>query len=101
MTDKHRPRMSSWLVWSNQHGEWWRANRSGYTLYIEQAGRYSTLEALEIVRSATCNGALHTRREDPVTGQVYTSFDEVMVLAPESPVTAASARPMSDSDQLT
>jgi hypothetical protein len=27
------------LVWSNQHGMWWRTGKSGYTQVVEEAGR--------------------------------------------------------------
>jgi hypothetical protein len=72
------------LIWSNQHGMWWRPGNSGYTMHIEEAGRYSLAEAEKIVASATCDGALRHERTDPVTGAAYVSFDEVLVLAPES-----------------
>lgn len=38
----------NYLVWSNQHGCWWRADQAGYTIYIAAAGRYSRSEALGI-----------------------------------------------------
>lgn len=72
------------LVWSNQHAMWWRPNRAGYTQVIEEAGRYPRAEAERIIASATCDGALRHERTDPVTGAAYVSFDEVLVLAPES-----------------
>lgn len=37
---------SGWLVWSNEHGAWWRADRSGYTGSITEAGRYTFDEAV-------------------------------------------------------
>lgn len=75
---------TAWLVWSNQKTMWWRANRSGYTQFIEEAGRYSGAEAREIVSMATVGGELKHRRVDPVTEKPYTSYDEVAVLAPEA-----------------
>lgn len=74
----------SYLVWSNQHGMWWRADRRGYTDIIDEAGRYSRGEAESIVDTATLSGRLTHRRTDPVTGREYSAVDEVMVLAPES-----------------
>jgi hypothetical protein len=40
------------LVWSEEHGAWWRPGRSGYTQSIREAGRYSLDEAAEIVEKA-------------------------------------------------
>jgi hypothetical protein len=42
----------AWIVWSNEHRAFWRPNRCGYTVRIEQAGRYTKAEAETI-----CNGA--------------------------------------------
>jgi hypothetical protein len=72
------------LVWSNQRRMWWRANHSGYTEYIEEAGRYERPAAEKIVAQATLDGQLNVRREDPVTGLWYSRASEVLVLAPES-----------------
>lgn len=36
----------SYLIWSNEHAAWWRPNASGYTAYIEDAGRYSREKAI-------------------------------------------------------
>lgn len=37
-----------YLVWSNQHRCWWRANSHGYTNDVTRAGRYSRAEAISI-----------------------------------------------------
>lgn len=37
-----------YLVWSNEHGAWWRPNRAGYTRDVCAAGRYSRQEAIDI-----------------------------------------------------
>lgn len=42
-----------WLVWSNEHRAFWRANRCGYTGVIEEAGRYTQNEAEAICRAAS------------------------------------------------
>lgn len=76
--------VSVFLVWSNQKGMWWRADRRGYTQFIDEAGRYALVEAAAIVTGATCDGLLVHKRTDPVTGREYESYDEVMVQAPEA-----------------
>jgi hypothetical protein len=37
-----------YLVWSHEHGAWWRPESHGYTVYLQSAGRYSRDEALMI-----------------------------------------------------
>lgn len=41
-----------YLIWSNEHNSWWKANHQGYTYLVHLAGRYTKEEALQI-----CNGA--------------------------------------------
>lgn len=41
---------ASWLVWSMQHGMYWRPQWNGYTHVKEEAGRYRYSEAAAIVR---------------------------------------------------
>jgi hypothetical protein len=43
---------AKYLVWSHEHGSWWRPDRCGYTIHEERAGRYSKAEALEICKGA-------------------------------------------------
>ena len=84
------------LVWSNQHGQWWRPARRGYTSVIEEAGRYSIAEAREIVAQATLDGQLTRTALSPITGEHYATVDEVLVPAPEclaEILDAASGRP--------
>ena len=71
-----------WLIWSNQHGKWWRPAECGYTDLIDEAGRYERTEADRIVADATCDGQLTHWRTDHVTGVEYQALDEVVVLAP-------------------
>jgi hypothetical protein len=73
-----------WLIWSNQHAMWWRAAKRGYTQFIEEAGRYDYPDAVRIVADATLDGQLRHERVNPVTGESYISYDEVLVLAPEA-----------------
>lgn len=67
------------LIWSNQHGMWWRQNNRGYTAHLAEAGVYHLDEARRIVADATCDGQLVRERIDPVTGVEYTELDEVVV----------------------
>lgn len=61
------------LVWSNEHRGWWRANRSGYTGAMPAAGRYSFEEAFAICNQA--NIVQNHGGQPPM---------ETMVPAPES-----------------
>lgn len=46
-----------WLIWSIEHGGWWRPNKNGYTHHRAEAGRYTYDEACVIVKGA--NYGLH------------------------------------------
>lgn len=37
-----------YLIWSNEHQLWWRANSMGYTSSVDEAGRYERDEAISI-----------------------------------------------------
>jgi hypothetical protein len=63
------------LLWSNKHSMWWRADARGYTLNADEAGRYSKSDAIGFVVASSYNGRL-----DEVT---------CMVVAPQR----AEARP--------
>lgn len=41
-----------WLIWSNEHEAWWRANRVGYTHQPDEAGRYPGEQARAICAEA-------------------------------------------------
>ncbi len=43
---------TKWLIWSIEHGAWWRAGERGYTLHREEAGEYSFEDAVRIVQGA-------------------------------------------------
>lgn len=85
--------MNTFLIWSNQHGMWWRPARRGYTAHIEEAGRYTRAEADAIVNDATVGGQLGIQRTDPVTGREYRQFTEVIVPAPEATETVTDSPP--------
>ena len=38
----------TYLVWSHEHGAWWRPESRGYTTDFNSAGRYPREEALKI-----------------------------------------------------
>lgn len=59
------------LIWSNEHGAWWRAAGRGYTADINEAGRYSPDGAASALAGAVPDG--------PYDGWP----NEVLVLAPE------------------
>jgi hypothetical protein len=71
------------LIWSNKHAMWWRANHSGYTQWIEEAGRYDRDDAVALVRRASVGGQLASSRQDPITGDINLCLPVVMVQAPE------------------
>lgn len=41
-----------YMVWSNEHRAWWKANETGYSQGMREAGRYTREHALEICRKA-------------------------------------------------
>jgi len=41
-----------WLIWSNEHCAWWKANERGYTYYFDEAGLYSPDDVRRIVTNA-------------------------------------------------
>lgn len=49
-----------YVIWSYEHTAWWGPDHCGYTLHLEQAGRYTYAEADDIVRQANLvPGTLH------------------------------------------
>ena len=42
---------AEWLVWSNDAKGWWCAKRSGYTIDVTEAGRYTLDEAMKCCRT--------------------------------------------------
>lgn len=41
-----------YLIWSEEHGAWWRPGKLGYTSSIKMAGRYNFERAMEIEANA-------------------------------------------------
>jgi hypothetical protein len=48
---RRRAESEIFLVWSEEHGAWWRSGGAGYTHSMEQAGRYTKAQAEAIVAS--------------------------------------------------
>jgi hypothetical protein len=42
----------SYLIWSEEHGAWWRPRGGGYTCSLVRAGRYTKAQADAIVSDA-------------------------------------------------
>lgn len=60
-----------YLIFSNEHGAWWRPSRCGYTVMLKAAGRYTRDEALSICAHArdgmsgtSCPSEIPVREED-------------------------------------
>lgn len=41
------------LIWSHEHGMWWRPNSAGYTNYVHEAGQYTEDESADFCSAAT------------------------------------------------
>ena len=61
-----------WLIVSWEQGAFWRPQGAGYTMLVEEAGRYTEAEARDICEQAN---QFHDDPRRP---------NEVMVLAPEA-----------------
>lgn len=48
--------MDDYLIWSEEHGRWWRPGERGYTSQMREAGRYSKERADVIVKGANLIG---------------------------------------------
>lgn len=44
--------MNLYLIWSNEHGAWWRPNSCGYTGDMWEAGRYTKEKATDVCQKA-------------------------------------------------
>lgn len=51
--------IKQYVIWSNEHRMWWRANNHGYCTDIGQAGIYMHGDALDIVENATMHQDAH------------------------------------------
>lgn len=41
-----------WLIWCHERDMWWKSNRQGYTYYLQEAGKYTYSDALEVCKEA-------------------------------------------------
>lgn len=46
----------TYLLWSNEHGGWWKAGGWGYTLDHRDAARYGRAQAVSVVYEAGAYG---------------------------------------------
>jgi hypothetical protein len=67
-----------YVIWSEEHGAWWRPGKTGYTRSLREAGCYSKAEAEAIVESANKYvgaGDFHeVALPDPLDQELYRSF---------------------------
>lgn len=68
-----------WLVWSNEHSAWWRADAAGYTYKVAEAGRYTEADAIRHCQSRT---------PTPTSPR-----PEVMLMAPEAQIVRLDSMP--------
>lgn len=70
----------AYLVWSNEHGAWWRPNSQGYTKRVVNAGRYSREEAINIARDAHDGW-----REGSAPPEIAVAERDVLEMMPREP----------------
>lgn len=51
IVEARRKDAKDFLIWSIEHGSWWRSNHEGYTSDVKEAGKYSFDEAIDIVNN--------------------------------------------------
>lgn len=79
------------VIWSNQRQSWWGPHESGYTQWVEEAGRYTLTDAARIVRQATVDARLRQQVRSTLHGGPIQILDEWMLPAPETLLTAIAA----------
>ena len=80
-----------YLIWSFEHGGWWRPGRVGYTTKLAEAGRYGHDQAVAILQQAniiTINEAMvpitHAIGDDIIPGgarhkpETVDAFEELL-----------------------
>jgi hypothetical protein len=66
--------MNVFLIWSEEHGLWWRSASMGYTASMKEAGRYSYAEARKISDNANAGGTF-AEVPVPLTPDMLAVFD--------------------------
>jgi hypothetical protein len=65
-----------YVIWSEEHGAWWRPKASGYTHFLRQAGRYTQAQVEVVVEEAN-------RIIDPESGfDRERTFNEIAIPDP-------------------
>lgn len=62
----------TYLVWSNEHGAWWKAGGWGYSTGLRNAGHFTRDEAIQI-----CRQALHSAVHIGSVAEVPVRLDDV------------------------
>jgi hypothetical protein len=65
LTSPAQETVTDYLVWSNEHRAWWRANSQGYSTLIAGAGLYTRAEAVAIAAGSR-DGWHMDRRPDEI-----------------------------------
>ena len=69
-----------YLIWTHEHGMWWKPNSLGYTDKVEEAGRYHFGEvALIVINHIPAGEEIAVREQDAVEkgrGAVFGLSDE-------------------------
>jgi hypothetical protein len=75
----------AYLVWSHEHGAWWRPKRAGYTTHHDHAGFYTREEALAICAQAR-GGMQPGKPPSEIPVRVADIIDVVLIGAGKEPV---------------
>lgn len=88
------PDFPHYLIWSNEHQMWWGPNHTGYTRWVEEAGRYTLAAAAKQVHESTVGGQLAYDVASYITGYGHriTITSECVVPAPETVLPLATDR---------
>jgi hypothetical protein len=72
---------TKWLIWSIEHGTWWRANGQGYCAEVSGAGVYTYEKALQIVTDA--NYSLTLDKPKKHDSYLNTPHEAMILVTPE------------------